>query len=196
MSTQKLVEACTDHHGMNTRVDEDKHPNRRRHVTHASPHTHHGTGVMVSLERGAQLALGQDDESVENFVELAEVEDPAVKGEAFVPDPAQIGAAGSSICGERDVVGVGQPPSLILAVVHGVAKTCRTMKPSHAVDKSVHTLRPYWVRHTTAHDAEHACEGPCRVNGQENVVDDNKGVEQTGLAQSPGLFAIGNVVLV
>lgn len=195
MSTRKIVEVCTDHHGVNTRVDEDKHPNRRRHVTHASPHTHHGTGVVVSLERGAQLALGQDDESVENFVELAEVEDPAVKGEAFVPDPAQICAAGSSLCRERDV-GVGQPPSLILAVIHGVAKTRRTMKPSHAVDKSVHTLRPHRIHHTTAHDAKHASECPCRVNGQENVVDDNEGVEQTGLAQSPGLFVIGNVVFV
>lgn len=71
---------------MDTRVDKDEHPDGRRHVAHTSPHTHHSTGMVVRLERGTHFPLGEDDEGVENLVELAEVEDPAVEGQAFVPD--------------------------------------------------------------------------------------------------------------
>lgn len=194
--TVSKVWTCTDHHSMNARVDEDKHPNGRRHVTHASPHTHHGTGVVVCLERGAQLALGQDDEGVEDFIELAQVEDPSVEGEAFVPDATQVGAAWSFIYPECNIVGVRQPPSLILTIVDGIAKTGRTVKPGHTVHEAIGTLGAQRVHHAVAHHANHAQKGPCRVDGQENVVDDDKCVEKTSLAEGPGLFAVGDVVLV
>ncbi len=42
-------------------------------------YAHHGAGVVVRLQRRAELALGEDDERVEHLVELAEVEDPAVE---------------------------------------------------------------------------------------------------------------------
>jgi hypothetical protein len=36
--------------GMDERVEEDEDPDGHRHVAHASPHTHHGTGMVVRLE--------------------------------------------------------------------------------------------------------------------------------------------------
>lgn len=91
---------------MNSRIDKNKHPNGRRHVAHASPHAHHGTGVVVGLERGAQLALGQDNKSIENLVKLAEIEDPSVEGQTLVPDAAHIGTTGSSISCQGDIARV------------------------------------------------------------------------------------------
>lgn len=174
---KSVKRGCTYHQSMNTRVDEGKHPNRSRHVAHTSPHAHHGAGVVVSLQRGAQLALGQDDEGIENLVELAQVEDPAVKGKALVPQAAHICPAGRSITGERKVAGIRQPLAILLTIVDSVAKTAWTMKPSHAVHEAIQTPGSHWVHDTATHDAHHGVEGPCRVNGQEDIMDDDEGME-------------------
>ena len=47
---------------------------------------------MISLQEGALLALGKDDQSIKDFVELGKVEEPAVKGKALVPYPPNIAA--------------------------------------------------------------------------------------------------------
>lgn len=95
---------CTYHHRMDSRVDKDEHPDRGGHVAHASPHAHHGAGMVVGLERGAHLALCQDDEGIKDLVEFAQIKDPAVKGQALVPDAAQIRPARGSITRQGDIV--------------------------------------------------------------------------------------------
>lgn len=167
---------------MNARIDKDKHPNRRRHVAHTGPHAHHGASMVVSLESRAQTALGEDDEGVEDLVELAQVENPAVESQALVPDAAQISAAGSAIASEGDSIGVRGPAALVLVVVDGVAQASRPMKPSHAVDKGTETsVGGEWADDTAAHDTNHSVEGPGRVDGEENIVGNDKGMEETSL---------------
>lgn len=70
------------------------------------------------------------------------------------------------------------------------------MKPGHAVHEAIDALGRGWVHHTTVHDAHHAVERPCRVDGQEDVVGHDKGVEEAGLADGPWLLAVGSVVSV
>lgn len=179
---------------MDSGVDEDKHPNGRRHVAHTGPHAHHGTGVVVGLESGAQLALGQDDESVENLVELAEVEDPSVESQALVPDAAHVGTAGSSITCQGDVARVGSPASFFRAVEDGIAEACGAMETGHAVDETIDALGRSRIDHTTVHDADHTVKRPCRVYSQEDIMCHDEGVEETGFADGPWLLAIGGVV--
>ena len=45
---------------------------------------------MVSLKGCRPLALGQDDQGIKDFVELANVEDPAPKRKTLVPKSANI----------------------------------------------------------------------------------------------------------
>lgn len=75
---------------MNTRVDEDEHPDGGCHEAHSSPHGQHSAGVVVLLESRATLALCEDDSRVEDFVEFGEVEPPTPESETLVPDPANI----------------------------------------------------------------------------------------------------------
>lgn len=90
-SSKILVFRCAYHQGMDERVEKDKDPNGGGHVAHASPHAHHGSGVMVGLQCGAEFALGENDQGVEDLIKLAQVEDPAIVCEALVPKTASLG---------------------------------------------------------------------------------------------------------
>lgn len=70
------------------------------------------------------------------------------------------------------------------------------MKPSHAVHEAIDTLRRQGADHTAAHHTYHAIKGPCRVDGQEDVVQYNESVEEASLAEGPRLLASGGVVAV
>lgn len=72
--------ADTDHHSVNARVEEDEHPDWRRHEANARPHAQHCAGMVVGLQGCASLALCNNDERVEHLVELGEVEPPSPKG--------------------------------------------------------------------------------------------------------------------
>lgn len=87
---------------MDQGIDPAKHPDWRAHVANASPHAEHGTHVMIDLQRAGSLALHQDDQGVEDFIELAEVEHPAPKGQAFVPQPADVGRVRTAVSGKLD----------------------------------------------------------------------------------------------
>lgn len=87
----------TYHKSVNARVDQDKHPDGRAHVAHACPHAHHCAGMVVGLKGGAALALHEDDHGVDNFVEFAEVEEPAPEGEAFIPESTKVCAVGCQV---------------------------------------------------------------------------------------------------
>ena len=45
---------------------------------------------MVGLQNRTGLALGEDDEGIKHLVELADVENPAVVSQAFVPNSAHL----------------------------------------------------------------------------------------------------------
>lgn len=68
------------------------------------------------------------------------------------------------------------------------------METGHTVDKAIDALRRGRVDHTTVHDADHTVKRPCRVYSQEDIVDHDEGVEETGSADDPWLLAIGGVV--
>lgn len=63
-------EEATYHQGMNSRVEKNKQPDWRRHISDAGPHAKHCTGMMKRLQRGAGFALGQDDCRVQDLIEL------------------------------------------------------------------------------------------------------------------------------
>lgn len=189
-----VEEKGTHHHCVDPRVDKDEHPNGWGHVAHASPHAHHGTGVVVGLERGAQLAFGQNDEGIEDLVELAEVEDPAIKGQALVPDAPRVGAARGSVACQRDIARIRCPVAFLRVVKDGISKACGTMKASHAVHEAIDALRRRRADHTTVHDADHTVERPRRVDRQKHIVGHHERVKEAGFADGPWLLAVGGVV--
>lgn len=69
----------THHDRVNEGINQNKDPDRRRHVADASPHADHGSSMMICLQKAALLAFGDDDESINNLVELGHVEEPAVE---------------------------------------------------------------------------------------------------------------------
>lgn len=99
----QMSRGYTHHHSVDSRVDQGKHPNGRRHEAHAGPHGQHSAGMVVLLERSAALALGQNDGRVKDLVELGEVEPPAPESKAFVPDSAHIRGVGQTVVAHADV---------------------------------------------------------------------------------------------
>ena len=93
----KKILLVTYHHGVNGRIDEDEHPNRRAHEADTGPHTQHGASMMVGLQGGATLALRDNDHRVHDLIEFTHVKDEAPKGQAFVPQPANVRRVGVTI---------------------------------------------------------------------------------------------------
>lgn len=65
------------HQGVDEGVKHNKDPNWRRLVSDPGPHAHHGTGVVVALQKRAWSSFQQDDGGVDDFVELGNVEPPS-----------------------------------------------------------------------------------------------------------------------
>lgn len=87
---------------MNGRIDKNKHPDRRAHEADTGPHTQHGASMMVGLQSGTTLALGDNDHRIHDLIEFAHVKDKAPKGQAFVPQPANVRRVGISIVAQAD----------------------------------------------------------------------------------------------
>lgn len=94
---REYLRFLTYHQGVDEGVDQYKLPDGSRHISHASPHAQHGSSVVVGLKSRAELALSEDDESVKNLVELAEVEDPTIESQTLVPHTAADSSTGKSI---------------------------------------------------------------------------------------------------
>ncbi|KAH6606657.1 hypothetical protein Trco_005810 [Trichoderma cornu-damae] len=156
-------------------------------------------GGVFGHDGRAVLALGQDDEGVEDLVELAEVEDPAVVVEALVPHAARLGAAGHAGAGEHGGSRAGRgrvPAPGGVVVVDGVAQAARPVEAAEAIGGGRDAAGAEGADEAPPHDAHHAPEGPGRVDGQEDVVQDDEGEEGARLADAPGLPAARLVVLV
>lgn len=77
--------AYSYHQSVDEGVDKDKHPDRGGHVADTSPHAQHSACVVVGLQSCASLALCDDDASVDDLVELRQVEEPAPERKTLVP---------------------------------------------------------------------------------------------------------------
>lgn len=75
---------------MNARIDQYKHPDRRRHEAHSGPHGQHSAGMMIFLQGSASFAFGKNDSCVKDLVKLREIKPPAPESEALIPYPANI----------------------------------------------------------------------------------------------------------
>lgn len=179
---------------MDTRVDLDEHPYRRRHVAHASPHGQHGAGVVILLESGATLSFDENDDGVEDFVELGEVEPPAPERKTLVPHPANIGAVRHTI-GTNVDVGVPAAPAVCIWVVRDcVTKTSRSLDLAERVDganKGI-GLPPVWEGCLQA--VEHGEAGESRVYSEKDVVRNDKCLEPAVARNPPRLVAMLAIV--
>ena len=184
------------HEGVDEGVDEDEDPDGDGHVADARPHAEHGAGVVVRLQGGAELALGEDDEGVEDLVELAQVEDPAVVAQPFVPHASHLEVAGAAGAAQAAQEGAGVravPPAGRVVEEQRAAEPGRPVDAAEAVGRGSDAAGAERADDGAAHAAQHAPEGPGRVDGQENVVEDDKGEEGPRLAHGPGLLAARGV---
>jgi hypothetical protein len=179
---------------VDSRVDQSKHPDGRGHEAHASPHGQHGTSVVVLLESGAALALCENDGRVENLVELGEVEPPAPESKALVPDPANIEAVGEAIGCQRDIRVEAAPRVVGVVEGDGIAKSARAVDLAEGVNGANDGVGLAVVGEGALEAADHGHTGNGRVDGQEDVVEDDKGKKGTRFGDPPRLVSMLTVV--
>jgi hypothetical protein len=185
----------TYHHSVDTRVDKDKHPDGGRHEAHSSPHGQHSAGMVVLLEGGAALALGEDDGRVEDFVELGEVEPPAPEGKALVPDAADIGGVGQASRGVDQDVGVLARPGVGGGVVGDrVAESSRAVDLAERVNGADDGIGVAVVREGALQCAHHGDARDGRIHCEEDIVEDDEGEEGARLRDAPGPVSVLAIV--
>jgi hypothetical protein len=149
---------------------------------------------MVLLESGAALALGQDDGRVKDLVELGEVEPPAPESETLVPDSADIRLVWLA-AGAYENIRVQAAPSVVGVVVgDGVAQSSGTVNLAEGVDGADNGVGLAVVGERVLEAADHGHAGDGRVDGKEDIVEDDKGVEGAGFGDPPRLVAVLAVV--
>lgn len=167
---------------MDGRVDQRKDPDRGRHVADTGPHAHHRAGVVVGLQGGALLALGQDDGGVDDLVELGQVEDPAEVGQALVPETTHVGGVRQAV-GQLER-GVRDRPGLGGGIEGGrVAISARAIDLAQGVHNSGEAITLGAIRPRIAKGLEHADKGPGRVDSKEDIVQDHKGLEEARVTE-------------
>lgn len=140
---------------MDERVENDENPDWRRTVSNTGPHTHHSPGMVVALQQGRRSALQQDDNSVQDLVELRDVEPESEHEQAVI-----WGSNGA----EHSVI----------QVTHRLEKLLETAR----VGKWLQSLD------ILVDGAAHADKSPHRVPAQEDVVQEHKQLEQSVLRYS------------
>jgi hypothetical protein len=180
---------------VNTRVDQNEHPDGRGHEAHTSPHGQHSAGMVVFLERSATLALHEDDNGVQDLVELGEVEPPAPESKTFVPDSAYVRLVWETSRRIDKDVGVLASPGVGGRVVGDcVAKSAGTIDLAERIDSADNRVRVAVVREGVFQGADHGHAGDGRVDSQEDIVEDDKGEKRTRLRDLPWLVAMLTVV--
>jgi hypothetical protein len=180
---------------VNTRVDEDEHPDGRCHEAHSSPHGQHSAGMVVLLESRAALTLCEDDGRVEDFVELGEVEPPAPERETLVPDPANIARVWQASRRVDENIGVLAGPGVGGRVVRdSIAEPTGPIDLAKRVDGADDRVGVAVVRERRLQRADHGHAGDGRVDSQEDIVEDDKGEEGSRLGNPPRLVRVLAVV--
>lgn len=91
--------------------------------------------MVICLEEATLLALGQDDECIYDLVELRQIENPSIEGQALIPDSAHISRFWcESICGKvKDPVG-DSPCTGSRVVSYSVAMSSWSMEFAQSID--------------------------------------------------------------
>lgn len=174
---------------MDRRIEKDKEPTGRRHVTDPRPDDHQHARMMEGLQVRDCLALGQHDGRVEQLIEFGEIEEPAVESKPLVPESAEIRRVGYALRIHVDGH-IGRGPDVRSRVVgHAVAQTARSMQLAQSIGHSGRTVLVPQTGPRVLDGLQHAQEGPSRVNRQEDVVEDDGDEEGSRLAHRPRLKA-------
>jgi hypothetical protein len=179
---------------VNARVDQDKHPNRRRHIANASPHAQHGTRVVISLQSGAALPLGENDGGIENLVELGEVEPPAPPRKAFIPHPSNVGRWGQAIGIKADEAVPVVPLVRLRVIRSGAAKSTRAIDFAESIDSADKCVGIGIMGEGPLQTVEHSIASDSGVDSKEDVVKNNECLEDSRLADGPRLVPMASVV--
>jgi len=175
---------------MNSRVKKAEQPDGRSHEAHSSPHAHHRAGMVISLKGRAALSLGQDNDSVDDLVELGQVEEPSVESQTLVPkstaDRCAREAALEKRCGAN-------PAGSIWRVGDRVAQTSWAVQLAKRVDDANQTVGTGWRRDRTLETIPHADKCPGRVYGEEDIVQNDEPLEDGRLRDCPRLVASRDV---
>jgi hypothetical protein len=179
---------------MNARVNQDKHPDWRRHIANTSPHAQHGTRVVISLESGAALALGNDDGRVKDLVEFGEVEPEAPPGKAFIPHPSHVSRWGPGNGVEADGA-IPVVPLIRLRVEGGsAAKSTRAIDFAQSINGTDKCVAVGIMGKGPLQTVEHGIASDGGVDSEKDVVQDDECIKGTRLADSPSLVAIAAIV--
>ena len=182
------------HHSMYTRINKHKHPNRRTHIPDASPHTQHRTSMMIRLQRGAPLALCNDNHSIDDLIEFAHVEAPSPKGQPFIPQPAHVRRVGVAIISHLDRRVLHLPDIDRRVESRRVAEPTRTVQFAqrirHLRPKMLHTP----IRQSLGDRAEHGDEGREAVEREQDIVGEEEVFKRLLLADLPCLVVSAAVV--
>lgn len=150
--------------------------------------------MVVSLESRAALALCQDDNSIQNLVELAEVEEPAVESKTLVPKSTKIGSLRKPSITEEDCGWrLGNPGGLGGVVGDRICEAGNTMDLTETVHGTDKTIGALVASDCSRESTRHANKSPGRVRSQEDIVQNDEPEESLGLADRPCLIAIGFV---
>lgn len=179
---------------MNRRIELDEDPDGRGHVADARPHAHHGTGMVIGLEGGAALAFGENDEGIEDLVELGQVEPPAPEGQPFIPESSHICRIWQSLGSEMNGRVVCLPNIGGGVVGHRIAEAAGAMHLAESIHRAHERMGLRIVREGPFEGIEHGHARHCGIDGQEDVVEDDKGLEEPRLANGPWFVSPAPVV--
>ena len=150
----------TYHHGVNGRVDQSKDPNRRRNVPNTSPHAHHSTGVVIGLQGGALLALGQDNGGVKHLVELGQVENPPQVGQSLIPQTTVFSRIRHTTLSQRELR-VRHDPLIGGGVVDSrIAVSTGAIDLAHGIHGAHQAVGVITIRKRVLEGPEHSGKGP------------------------------------
>ena len=172
------------HKSVDEAVDEDKHPDRRAHVAHTSPHAQHSACVVVCLQSRAAFALCDNDEGVQDLVELAEVEDPTPECQSLVPQSSNISRVRVAVRAHVNERVLGLPDVDGRVVGSGVTKTSGSVDLAHGIGDARKAIGVIETRPGVTEGSEHGDEGGEAVGRKDDIVEDDEGLEE-GLASDP-----------
>jgi hypothetical protein len=172
------------HESVDEAVDEDKHPDRRAHIAHTSPHAQHSACVVVGLQSRAALALCDNDEGVQDLVELAEVEDPTPEGQSFVPQSSNVSRVWVAVRAHVNERVLRLPDVNGGVVGCGVAEASRSVDLAHGIGDTCKAIGVVEARPGVSKGSEHGDEGSEAVDCECDIVEDNEGLEE-GLTGDP-----------
>lgn len=175
------------HKSVDEAVDEDKHPDRRAHIAHTSPHAQHGACVVVRLQSRAALALCDNDEGVQDLVELAEVEDPTPEGQSLVPQSSNISRVRVAVRAHVDERVLGLPDVDGGVVGRCVTKTSRSVDLAHRIGNTCEAIGVIKPGPGVSEGSEHGDEGSEAVDRECDIVEDNEGLEERLASDPPRL---------